>query len=50
MEHTYITGESPLQIFWCITDGWEKMGETLLEEIASTWRAVDPSSGWHTTV
>jgi quercetin dioxygenase-like cupin family protein len=50
MEHTYITGEAPLQIFWCITDGWEKMGETLLNEIATTWRSVDPTSGWHTTI
>ena len=50
MEHTYLTDDSPLHIFWCITDGWEKMGQALVDEIANTWRAVDPDSGWHTEV
>jgi quercetin dioxygenase-like cupin family protein len=49
-DHTYLTDESPLQIFWCITDGWEKMETALLEEISNTWRAVDPATGWHTEI
>jgi quercetin dioxygenase-like cupin family protein len=49
-EHTYLTDESPLQLFWCITDGWEKMGSELLDEIANTWTEVDPTTGWHTEI
>jgi mannose-6-phosphate isomerase-like protein (cupin superfamily) len=50
MEHTYITGKSPLQIFWCITNGWEKMDRALIDEINTTWRKVDPTSGWQTEI
>lgn len=49
-EHTYLTDESPLQIFWCITDGWEKMEKVLVDEISNSWRVVDASSGWHTEI
>lgn len=49
-EHTYLTDDSPLQIFWCITDGWEKMEQSLLDEITNTWRTVDPTTGWHTEI
>jgi quercetin dioxygenase-like cupin family protein len=47
MEHTYLTDDSPLMIFWCITEGWEKMGADLKAEIAA-WTSVDPTTGWHT--
>lgn len=49
-DHTYLTDESPLQIFWCITNGWEKMEKPLIDEIANTWKTVDPGSGWHTEI
>ena len=50
VEHTYLTAESGLQIFWCITNGWEHMGDDLKAEIKDTWHAVNPSEGWPTQV
>jgi mannose-6-phosphate isomerase-like protein (cupin superfamily) len=50
MEHTYLTDESPLHLFWCITSGWESMEESLLSEIAETWREVPANEGWHTAI
>ena len=47
MVHTYLTDDSHLQLFWCITSAWESMEESLLTEIAETWLEVDPRSGWH---
>jgi mannose-6-phosphate isomerase-like protein (cupin superfamily) len=47
MEHTYLTDESPLHLFWCITSGWEEMEESLQTEIATTWREVPADEGWH---
>ena len=49
MEHTYVTDDSPLLIFWCITQGWEHMDDELKAEIAE-WKDVDPTTGWHTEV
>ncbi len=50
VKHTYLTEESPLHIFWCIAQGWERMGDELVTEIRDEWRSVDPNAGWHTEV
>ena len=49
MEHTYVTDDSPLVIFWCITEGWEHMDDDLKAEIAM-WKDVDPTAGWHAEI
>jgi mannose-6-phosphate isomerase-like protein (cupin superfamily) len=45
--HTFVTAGAGLQIFWCISGGWEEMSKELREEMARTWLPVDPRSGWH---